>query len=66
MLNMLEERHQLAVDYIFCTTFLVLLNALTRDNLTDSVAAQIEQICFEFFKTEKYLLMSLVFLPLLF
>lgn len=52
---MLEERHQLAVDYIFCTTFLVVLNALTRKGLEDDVAAQIEQCCFEFFKMERFI-----------
>lgn len=54
ILNMLEERHQLAVEYIFCTTLLVLLNPLTRENLSDTVAAQIEQCCFDFFKMEWY------------
>lgn len=50
-----NHNQQLAVDYIFCTTLVVLLQqALSKDNLSDYVAVQIEQYCFEQFKADKY------------
>jgi len=46
-----EERHQLAVDFIFCCTIMALLeNAMTDINLEDQFCIQLEALAIENFK----------------
>ncbi|KAL6050877.1 hypothetical protein QOT17_019533 [Balamuthia mandrillaris] len=47
---LLEERHKLAVDYIFCTVLLSLLITSQPGSLDEAICTQLETLCFEHFK----------------
>jgi len=48
--EVIEERFQVAVDYMFCSTVLLILNALSRDNLEETSGSQLENLAFEHLK----------------
>ncbi|KYQ91563.1 hypothetical protein DLAC_07330 [Tieghemostelium lacteum] len=52
---MVDERYKLIVEYILCTSLLSILGSLTKENLNDTIANQIESICFDNFKLERRL-----------
>eukprot|EP01087_Luapelamoeba_hula_P008915 TRINITY_DN2269_c1_g1_i10.p1 TRINITY_DN2269_c1_g1~~TRINITY_DN2269_c1_g1_i10.p1 ORF type:complete len:2503 (-),score=428.99 TRINITY_DN2269_c1_g1_i10:100-7608(-) len=47
---LLEERHSLAIDFIFCTTLLSLFKSGSVDNLDEAICSQLEAIAFEHFR----------------